>query len=140
MKGALLLLAAGAALSAVIFRGASPSQLLAALEMQATVHAWDAERARARLGDELLVVDGRTGGAGARPKDAFSVPFEERNEEIFVMPEGRQIRAALVVMEAERAAEARELAQWLAREWALEEVATFKGGMEAWQAAGLPLQ
>ncbi|MFI5402351.1 MAG: hypothetical protein ACHQ1G_05390, partial [Planctomycetota bacterium] len=127
MKGALLLLAAGALLSLVIFRGVSPSQLLATLEMQATVRSWDAEAARARLGDELLLVDGRTGGAGARPKDAFSVPFEERNEEVFVMPEGRQVRAALVVMEAARAAEARELAQWLAREWGLEEVATFRG-------------
>ncbi len=140
MKGALFLLAAGAALSLLIFRGISPSQLLAALEMQATVHAWDAETARTRLGDELLVVDGRTGGAGARPKDALSVPFEERIDEVFVMPEGRQVRAALVVMEAARATEARELAQWLAREWALEEVATFRGGFEAWQAARLPVQ
>lgn len=140
MKGAILLLAAGALLSLVIFRDVSPSQLLAALEMQAVVFSWDAETARARLGDELLVVDGRTGGAGAQPKDAISVPFEERNEEVFVMPEGRQVRAALVVMEAKRAKEARELAQWLAREWALEEVATFKGGFEAWQAAGLPVQ
>jgi len=138
LRGALVLLAAGALLSLVIFRGASPSQMLAALEVQAVVHAWDAETARARLGDELLVVDGRGGGAGAGPKDAFSVPFEERNDEAFVMPEGRQIRAALVVMEAGRAREARELAQWLAREWALEEVATFQGGIEAWLAADLP--
>jgi len=138
VKGALLLLAAGALLSLLVFRGVAPSQLLAALEMQAVVHSWDAETARARLGDELLVVDGRGGGAGAGPKDAFPVPFEERNDEVFVMPEGRQIRAALVVMEAGRAREARELAQWLAREWALEEVATLQGGIEAWQAAGLP--
>ena len=46
----------------------------------------------------------------------------------------------LVVTEAARAQEARDLAQRLAREWALEEVATFKGGYEAWIAAGLPVQ
>jgi hypothetical protein len=35
-------------------------------------------------------------------------------------------------MEAARAAEARELAQWCAREWAVPTVATFRGGWEAW--------
>jgi 3-mercaptopyruvate sulfurtransferase SseA len=68
------------------------------------------------------------------------VSFAERHDEVLVMPDGRQVRAALVVMEASRAAEARELARWLAREWGLPEVATLRGGFEAWQRAGLPVE
>jgi 3-mercaptopyruvate sulfurtransferase SseA len=67
------------------------------------------------------------------------VPFEERTDE-HVLPEGREIRAVLVVMQARRATDARELAQWLAREWAIDEVATLEGGFEAWEAAGLPVE
>lgn len=140
MRGALLLLGAGALLSLLVFRGISPSQLLATLETQVTVHAWDTATARARLGDEVLVVDGRKGGRGARPKGAYEAPFESRLDETFVLPDGRDVRAVLVVMEARRATEARELAQWLAREWAIDEVATLRGGFEAWRAAGLPVE
>lgn len=140
MRGALLLLGAGALLSLLIFRGVSPWQLLATLETQVTVRSWDADTVRARLGEELLVVDGRAGVRGLRPKDAFRAPFEDRADESFVLPEGREVRAVLVVMEKERANEARELAQWLAREWAIDEVATLKGGFEAWRAARLPLE
>jgi hypothetical protein len=140
VKGAVLLVAAGAVMSLAIFRGIPPPQLLAALEAQAPVFSWDAAQARARFAEGVLVVDGRKGGPGARPKDAVRVPFEERYDEVLVLPASRQFRAALVVMEAARTAEARELAQWLAREWALPEVATFRGGFEAWVAAGLPVE
>lgn len=141
MKGALLLIAAGALLSLLIFRGASAKQLLATLESQPTVYSWDAKKAGERLNSDLLVVDGRRRGhRGIRPKDALSIPFEERRFETFVLPEGHEVRAVLVVMEASRSAEARELAQDLAREWAMPEVATLKGGIEAWQAAGLPVE
>jgi len=140
LKGALFLLGAGALLSLLAFRGLSPSQLMATLENQVIVHSWDAERTRARLGDGLLVVDGRRGVRGARPKDAFRVLFERRTDDLFVLPEGRQVDAVLVVMEAGRVKEARELAQWAAREWGIDEVATFRGGFEAWEAAGLPVE
>ena len=139
MKGALLLLAAGALLSLVIFRGVAPAQVLAALETQPVVRSWDAETARARLGDDVLVVDGRRGRLGVRPKGALPIPFEERRFGTFVLPEGWEVRATLVVMEGARATEARELAKWLAGEWGLPEVATFRGGIEAWQAAHLPV-
>jgi rhodanese-related sulfurtransferase len=139
MKGALLLLVAGALLSLVIFRGAEPVQMFAALETQQVIRRWDVDTALARLGDDLLVVDGRKGGRGARPKGALLVPFEERTDE-HLLPEGRDVRAVLVVMQARRANDARELAQWLAREWAIDEVATLEGGFEAWEAAGLPVE
>jgi len=139
VKGALLLLVAGALLSLLIFRGMEPAQMLASLETQPVIRRWDVEAARARLGDELLVVDGRRGGRGARPKGAMRVPFEERTDE-HVLPEGRDVRAVLVVMQARRRGDARELAQWLAREWAIDEVATLEGGFEAWEAAGLPVE
>jgi hypothetical protein len=140
VKGALILLAAGAILSLVIFRGQAPAQILAALETQPVVRSWDPETARARLGDDVLVVDGRKGGRGVRPKGALGIPFEDRRDGTFVLPEGWEVRAVLVVMEAARATEARELARWLAAEWGLPEVATFKGGIEAWQAAHLPVE
>jgi rhodanese-related sulfurtransferase len=154
VKGALLLLGAGALLSLLIFavdarnrsrpgggafRMAAPQRLLAALETQLPVYSWDAAKTRARLGNDLLVVDGRQGGRGARPKDSFRLPFGGATKAI-LPPDDREVRAVLVVAEAGRAAEARDLAQRLAREWALEEVATFKGGYEAWAEAGLPLQ
>jgi rhodanese-related sulfurtransferase len=139
MKGVLLLLGAGALLSLLIFRGLPSAQMLAALETQPVVRRWDAETARARLSDELLVVDGRGGVRGARPKGAFPLPFEQRTTE-HVLPEGRDVRAVLVVMQARRRTDARELAQWLAREWAVDEVATLEGGFEAWEAAGLPVE
>ncbi|MCK6459784.1 MAG: hypothetical protein L6Q95_07800 [Planctomycetes bacterium] len=139
MKGALLLLGAGALLSLLIFRGMEPVQMLAALETQPVIRRWDVETARARLGDELLVVDGRRGGRGARPQGAMQVPFEDRTDE-HVLPEGRDVRAVLVVMQGRRKGDARELAQWLAREWAVDEVATLEGGFEAWEAAGLPVE
>ena len=138
MKGALLLLGAGALLSLLVFRGARPKELLAAIETQIPVYSWDAGKARARLGPELLVVDGRQGGRGARPKDSFRVPLGGRTKSS-LPPDDREVRAVLVVAEANRAREARDLAQRLAREWALEEVATLKGGYEAWIAAGLPV-
>jgi hypothetical protein len=139
LRGALLLVGAGALLSLLIFRGVAPRQLLAALETQATVYSWDPGTARGRLGGDLLVVDGRQGGRGARPKDAFRIPLGGRTKTI-LPPDDREVRAVLVVAEANRATEARDLAQRLAREWALEEVATLKGGYEAWIEAGLPVQ
>jgi rhodanese-related sulfurtransferase len=140
VKGAILLLVAGALLSLAVYRGSHPSQLLATLETEVTVHSWDAGTALARLGDELLVVDGRTGVRGARPRGAFRAPFEERSSEGFSIPEGRDVKAVLVVMEKNRASEARDLAQLLGREWGIAEVATLRGGFEAWQAAGLPVE
>ncbi|HEX5135635.1 MAG TPA: hypothetical protein VFY93_01560 [Planctomycetota bacterium] len=140
MRGALFLVVAGALLSLAIFRGMEPKQVLAALEAQPVVRRWDVETARARLGDDLLVVDGRRGVRGARPKGALVVPFEERRDEPAVLPEGRDVRAVLVVMPARRRNDARELALWLAREWAIDEVATLDGGIEAWEAARLPVE
>lgn len=139
MKGALLLAGAGALLSLLVFRGVAPTRIVASLEAQRTVYSWDPAKVRARLGGGLLVVDGRTGGRGARPKDAYRVALGGRTRSI-PPPPGREVDAVLVVMESSRSAEARELAQRLAREWALDEVATLKGGFEAWIAAGLPLQ
>ena len=140
MKGALFLLAAGALLSLLIFRDVPVAEVLAVLETQPVVRSWDVETARARLKDDVLVVDGRRGRFGVRLKGALRVPFEERRDETFVLPEGWQGRMALIVMEGARAQEARELAQWLGREWGLPEVATLRGGIEAWQAARLPLE
>jgi hypothetical protein len=139
MRGALLLLGAGALLSLLIFRGVAPRRVLAGIEAQVPVYSWDAEDVRARLGSDLLVVDGREGGRGGRPKDWFPLPFGGRTKSI-VPPQDREVRAVLVVTEAKRAAAARSLAQRLAREWGLDEVATLKGGYEAWAEAGLPVQ
>lgn len=139
MRGALLLVGAGALLSAIIFRGEAPRQLLAAMETQVPVYSWDPGTVREKLGGDLLVVDGRQGARGARPKDAYRIPLGGRTKAI-LPPGDREVRAVLVVAEANRAAEARDLAQRLAREWALEEVATLKGGYEAWIKAGLPVQ
>jgi len=50
VKGALLLLGAGALLSLVIFRRMEPAQMLASLETQPVIRRWDVETARARLG------------------------------------------------------------------------------------------
>ena len=66
----------------------------------------------------------------------MNVPFDERREEIFQLPEGRQVTAVLVVLDDP--SRARELARFLAREWAIREVATFDGGWRAWREAGLP--
>jgi len=143
VKEAALLLAAGvalAALSALAGGGVETAQLLAALEAQVPVQAWDAERARDRLDDDLLVVDGRDAGAGPGPRGAVRVPFGDRARADVALPAERQVRAALVVMEAGREADARALAEWVARQWALPEVATLQGGIEAWRAAGLPLE
>ena len=139
MKGALFLVGAGVLLSLLVFRSEKPRQMLAAMEAQVPVYSWDAGTARAKLQGDVLVVDGRQGARGARPKDAFRIPLGGRTKSI-LPPDDRDVRAVLVVAEANRAAEARDLAQRLAREWALEEVATLKGGYEAWIKAGLPVQ
>jgi rhodanese-related sulfurtransferase len=132
-----LLLLAGAALSLLALaaggqvRAADVPDLAAALEAQRPVFSW----ASSDLGaEDLLVVDGRSAAAFSRghPDGALHVPFEERDERVHPLPAGRQVRAVVVVMEAARAAEARELAQWCAREWAVPVVATFRGGWEAW--------
>jgi rhodanese-related sulfurtransferase len=111
-------------------------ELLVALEAQVPVHLWD----EGDLGDDVLVVDGRDEAAfGARhPAGALHLPFEERHETDVTPPADRPVRAAVVVMERGRALQARALAQWLAREWALPAVGTFRGGFEAWREKGLP--
>jgi len=113
--------------------------LLAALEAQVPVRSW---RAGDELAADVLVVDGRPGAAhrAFRPKGALSVPFEERLEESIALPADQEARLVLVVLESGREAEARELAQWLAREWGLAAGATFEGGFEAWVEAGLPTE
>jgi hypothetical protein len=145
MREAAMLVALGAVLSAVaagvarVPPGHAP-QILATLEAQVAVFRWDAGTARERLGDDLLLVDGRIRGPGARLPHAVYVPFDWQRRGAVAPPLEHQVRAALVVTEARRATEARALAQWVAREWGIEEVATLEGGFEAWQAAGLPIE
>lgn len=137
IRETLVLLLAGAVLSLLALaaggqvRASDGPDLVAALEAQRPVYAWDEKDLDA---EDLLVVDGRSAEAFSRghPDGAFHVPFEERDESVHPLPAGRQVRAVVVVMEAARAAEARQLAQWCAREWAVPVVATFRGGWEAW--------
>jgi hypothetical protein len=128
--GAVLLI--GAALAAAVARGVHVPDLRAALEAQVPVYSWDA----GELPDDVLVVDGRSAAAHAagHPKGSLSIPFEEREEGVFDLPDARPVRAAVVVMEESRKLQARELAQWLGREWGLPRVGTLEGGIEAWRA------
>jgi hypothetical protein len=140
-----MLVALGAALSAVVaaLAGLPPRevpQLLATLEAHVPVFKWDAETTRARLGDDVLIVDGRRRGPGTRLPQAAYVPFDWQRQGATAPAPDHQVRTALVVMEAKRAPEARALAQWVAREWGVPEVATFEGGIEAWLKAGLPTE
>jgi len=115
-------------------------QLLLALEEQRPVFSWSADAVAARLGDGTLVVDGRSPEEHrqSRPDGSLNVPFEDRHSEIFQIPQGRQVDAVLVVLEARRMDSARELARTLARQWGASKVATLRGGWEAWLDAGLP--
>jgi rhodanese-related sulfurtransferase len=114
--------------------------LTAALEEQIPVYSWDVRETAARLGAELLIVDGRSPESheASRPAESVNVPFEERNEGLFQLPQGRQVHAVLVVMEEGEAARARQLAKTLARQWGIAEVATLQGGWQAWFGDGLP--
>jgi len=111
-------------------------QLVLALDAQAPVLRRSAADAGPR--DGLLVLDGRAREAHARlrPAGSVNVPFEGRDRDVFVLPEGRQVDAVLVV--AADAPQARALAQWAVREWGVREVATLEGGFDAWVEAGLP--
>ena len=113
-------------------------QMVLALEAQAPVLLWRAADAAPR--DGLLVLDGRAADAHRRqrPAGAVHVPFAARDRQAYALPEGRQVDAVVVV--ADDPAEARALAQWVVREWGVTEVATRRGGFEAWRAAGLPTE
>jgi len=113
--------------------------LLAGLEAQVPVRSWSAGDG---LPPDMLIVDGRPEAAHRelRPKGSLSVPFEDRFEESIALPGDLEARTVLVVLERGREAEARELAQWLAREWGLPAGATLTGGFEAWVEAGLPTE
>ncbi|MHC4550437.1 MAG: rhodanese-like domain-containing protein [Planctomycetota bacterium] len=117
------------------------AQLLTALEAQVPVLSWRTNEAAARQSEDLLIVDGRPAAAhrAGRPRGALHVPFAAREARVYALPEDRQVRAVLVVMGKDEAAQARALAQWCAREWALPVVATLDGGWPAWQAARLPV-
>jgi 3-mercaptopyruvate sulfurtransferase SseA len=136
----LALVVAGAALSLAALaaggrlRAADAGQLLLALEAQAPVEAWEVADAYHREG--LLVLDGRSREehVAARPAGSVHVPFADRHRGVFLLPEGRQVDAVLVI--AARPSEARELAQWVFREWGVREVATLRGGFEAWRHGG----
>lgn len=147
MLGELIgLVIAGAALSALgltVSGHASPATLEALLETarrQPAILSWDDAQVRAAGPEELLVVDARPAGRfdAGHPAGALSMPFADRHGIVPQLPADRLPAIVLVVGDAERPAEARELARWLALLWGLDRVALFDGGWRGWRAAGLP--